>query len=124
MSGIRVVNVRDFPFEYPTPYVYVGRYMPGVFRGHPLANPFKLRRKATAADRAECLDKYRAWVLAHPRRDELLAGLLRQVRTTGLPLGCWCHPQPCHADVLAELLTQFEGTAEPAAEFVDIGGEG
>lgn len=51
---------------------------------------------------------------AHPHRDELLARLLRAVRATGLPLGCWCHPQPCHADVLTELLVQFESTAEAA----------
>ena len=97
-----VVNVRDYPLEYGQPYIYVGRYMPGRFRGHPLGNPFKVPRKATLAQRQECLEKYRAWLAEHPLRDALLEQLANKVRQTGYPLGCWCAPELCHADVLAE----------------------
>ena len=98
---VEVVNVRNFPLEAPTPYIYVGRYMPGTFRGHPLANPFKLPSKATAADRMDCLRQYEVWLDRLSNRDDLLQRLAAQVQRTGLPLGCWCKPKACHADILA-----------------------
>ena len=104
---VEVVNVRNFPLEAPTPYMYVGRYMPGIFRGHPLANPFKLPSKATAADRIDCLRQYKLWLNQLPNRDDLLHRLAAQVCKTGLPLGCWCKPKACHADILATLVSEI-----------------
>lgn len=103
---VHVVNVRSFPFECPTPYIYVGRYMPGIFAGHQLGNPFKLPKKAKQQDRVECLEKYRSWLLARPDFEEQIEILVRKVVVTGLPLGCWCAPKLCHADVLAELINE------------------
>lgn len=42
-----------------------------------------------------------AWLTAHEWRTELLA--LR-----GKSLGCWCHPDPCHAHVLVRLIDELE----------------
>jgi hypothetical protein len=76
--------------------VYVGRAM---HRGgwhldaSPFANPFHPGRDGT---RAEMVEKYRAYLLGRP---DLLAQL---PALRGRRLGCWCAPEPCHADVLAE----------------------
>jgi hypothetical protein len=63
-------------------------------RGSPLANPFRLGRDG---NREEVLAMYRDYLLCRP---DLLA-LLPEVR--GRRLGCWCLPEACHAEVIAEL---------------------
>jgi hypothetical protein len=59
------------------------------------ANPF-LRLART--DREAMVLRYRGWLDNQP---ELLAKI-RDGELTGRALGCWCAPQICHADVLAE----------------------
>jgi uncharacterized protein DUF4326 len=77
--------------------IYVGR---AVHRGgwhldrSPFASPF---RPGADGSRDEVIEKYRMWLLARP---DLLA---RLPELRGRRLGCWCAPQPCHADVLASL---------------------
>lgn len=77
--------------------VYVGRAM---HRGgwhlaaSPLANPFHLGRDGS---RVEIVAKYRDYLLARPD----LLELVRELR--GRRLGCWCVPEACHAEVIAEL---------------------
>jgi hypothetical protein len=59
------------------------------------ANPFL---REAALDRPGMVRHYRDWLDAQP-------DLLRRIdagELTGLALGCWCAPQACHADVLAE----------------------
>ncbi|MCP2170336.1 DUF4326 domain-containing protein [Goodfellowiella coeruleoviolacea] len=59
------------------------------------ANPF-VREART--DRVRMVEHYREWLADQPE-------LLRRLRAgelTGRALGCWCAPEPCHADVLAE----------------------
>ncbi|GII25853.1 DUF4326 domain-containing protein [Planosporangium mesophilum] len=77
--------------------VYVGRTMRrGGWNldGSPLASPFRPGRDGT---REQVLEAYRGWLLDRP---DLLA-LLPDLR--GRRLGCWCVPEPCHAEVIAEL---------------------
>ncbi len=57
-------------------------------------NPFVIGRDG---DRAEVIAKYREWIAEQP---ELLAAL---PELRGKRLGCWCAPEPCHGDVLADL---------------------
>jgi hypothetical protein len=93
-----VVNLkghRDDP-EYAD-VVYVGRPMHRGgwhLEGSPLASPFRPGRDGS---REEMLEKYREHLLG---REDLLA-LLPGLR--GRRLGCWCVPEPCHAQVIAEL---------------------
>ncbi|MET8878265.1 DUF4326 domain-containing protein [Nocardia sp. NPDC004604] len=68
----------------------------------PMASPF---RPGPDGTRAEVLAKYRAHLLGRP---DLLA-LLPALR--GRRLGCWCLPQPCHAEVIAEL-ADSEGVSD------------
>jgi hypothetical protein len=60
----------------------------------PFANPFVRQAKG---DRAGMVAHYREWLREHP-------SLLRRIPTelAGRALGCWCAPEACHADVLAE----------------------
>ena len=67
--------------------VYVGR--PSIW-----GNPFKVGEDGC---RTEVIAKYREYLLG---RSDLMA-LLPSLR--GRVLGCWCKPNNCHADVIAEL---------------------
>jgi hypothetical protein len=77
--------------------VYVGR---ALRRGgwdlpaSPLANPF---RPGPDGTRAEVMARYREYLLGRPELLALLPGL------RGRRLGCWCAPEPCHAQVIAGL---------------------
>ena len=70
------------------------------------ANPFKLMRKNSDGPeeanmtRSESLKRYRQHVLDSP---ELMASLHE---LKGKRLGCWCHPDKCHGDILIELLEE------------------
>jgi hypothetical protein len=63
------------------------------------ANPFEIDKPGRPRDgtREEVLAKYREYVLLAP---ELVAAL---PELRGRVLGCWCTPEACHGDVLAEL---------------------
>ena len=80
MTG--VVHCRREPFD-----IYIGR--PSRW-----GNPFKVGRDGT---REEVIAKYRTYVLSRPD----LVAVLPELQ--GKVLGCWCAPEPCHGDVLAEL---------------------
>ena len=100
MSG-RVVNLRH---EELGDAVYVGRVSPRRgLAGSAFGNPFAEGRHGT---RAEVIEKYREWIFTRP---ELLARL-HELR--GRVLACWCSPEACHADVLAELVDADETIEE------------
>lgn len=76
--------------------VYIGRGKcpkTGIYWG--FGNIFEIGRDGT---REDVIRKYRAWVYTQPH-------LLEAARRTlkGKVLGCWCSPQACHGDVLAEI---------------------
>ena len=110
MNCYRVVNVR----ASHGPCVYVGR-AGGGRRGHPLANPHKLKANATPDERAACIAKYRAWLQTLPDLAERLESLRVETNNGERPLGCWCAPLPCHADVLCEFLAAAVPTANSRA---------
>jgi hypothetical protein len=65
------------------------------------ANPF-LRQAGT--DRPGMVRRYRQWLADQP-------DLLRRIREgelTGRALGCWCAPEPCHADVLTDEVNRVQ----------------
>lgn len=99
-----VVNVRrNGPHKHLVPWLqsaglltYVGHAGPRhSWPESDFANPF-LRR--AAADRPGMVRRYRDWL--HGRA--ALLGRIEAGELTGRALGCWCAPQPCHADVLAD----------------------
>ena len=67
----------------------------------PLANPYRIGRDG---DGAEVIARYKQHLYSRP---DLMA-LARSLR--GRRLGCWCAPDPCHADVIAVVAdTEPEG---------------
>ncbi|MFJ5533270.1 DUF4326 domain-containing protein [Streptomyces sp. NPDC093261] len=105
----RVINLKgrlqDFGprLEFaPSDVVYIGRRL---VRGgwdlpqHPLFNPFQIdtAKKKHDGTRAEVMAKYREYLMARP-------DLLAQVpELRGRTLACWCAPELCHGDILAEV---------------------
>ena len=84
--------------------VYVGR--PSV-----LGNPFVIGRDGS---REQVIAHYRAWLWQQlqqadsPQR-RALEELLEQARRQPLALQCWCHPLPCHAQVIRSALLWMAG---------------
>lgn len=86
--------------------VYIGRkgivFVDGQrFPPHnsPFANPFKVGKDGT---REEVLEKFRAYMKARLQAEPDLKQQLQQLK--GKQLGCWCHPERCHGDILLELI--------------------
>ncbi len=84
--------------------VYVGRARIVYIEGHrypPVAskwaNPFKMKGRS----REEVVQQFREYITHRLQADPALREELAALK--GKLLGCWCHPEACHADVLAEL---------------------
>jgi hypothetical protein len=66
------------------------------------ANPFKVGKDGS---RQEVISKYKAYIVELLNSSpELVQELLN---LQGKNLGCWCHPQSCHGDVLLELIKEY-----------------
>ncbi len=89
--------------------VYIGRagvvFVDGARfpqRASPFCNPYKIGVDGT---RDEVIKKYRDYInerlKAEPAFKKQLAAL------KGKTLGCWCKPEPCHGEVLIELLASL-----------------
>ncbi len=65
-------------------------------------NPFKVGKDGT---REEVISKFREHMAAKLKGDPELVKEL--VAMKGKNLGCWCAPEPCHADVLLDLIKQY-----------------
>jgi hypothetical protein len=74
--------------------VYIGR---GSIWGNPYSHKEGTKAKHLVATREEAVEKYREYVLGN----KFLLSQLHKLR--GKRLGCFCAPQACHGDVLAEL---------------------
>ena len=108
-----VVHVKSGAFNNNDPtHIYVGRRN-GDYPHSIWANPFKMDTKRTVhnkdgtassevtikrdGSREEVIQKYKEWIVTQPTLVSQIPDL------KGKRLGCWCHPSPCHADVLKEL---------------------
>jgi hypothetical protein len=103
-----VVNVRKGgPHRHLVPWLaeaglltYIGRAgRRHTWPGSDWGNPFVGLR----GNRPEMVRQYREWL---PSSTGLMARL-RAGELTGRALGCWCAPEPCHGDVLAELAEEL-----------------
>lgn len=89
----RVVNVR-----YADCDVYIGRNRanqpPNIW-----GNPFHIGKDGS---RAEVIEKYRQHIQQKLQMGKITLDQLKEL--DGKRLGCWCHPLPCHGDVLIEMI--------------------
>jgi hypothetical protein len=96
-----VVNVKDLTKPWPDDVAYIGRPM----RGYPKdiwGNPFRigdLDPNGTPMDRDAVLTLYGRYLEARVKRQPDFLEPLR-----GKRLACWCSPQPCHGDIIVEML--------------------
>lgn len=97
---VRVVHVRKSLFKQGhTDCVYIGRNY-AEFTDEGWGNPFHIGPDGT---REEVLVKYRDMVDRSPK---LRARIEKELRGRDVMLGCWCKPEACHGDVLAEIANQ------------------
>ena len=68
-------------------------------RASPFYNPYKIGIDGT---RDEVIEKYRKYILEKLNSDTMFKKQLLSLK--GKTLGCWCKPEPCHGDVLLEIL--------------------
>ncbi|WP_250125520.1 DUF4326 domain-containing protein [Chroococcidiopsis sp. CCMEE 29] len=68
-----------------------------IHRPMKLHNPFCIDRDGT---REEVIQKYRDYLADHP---ELMPEI---EKCRGKILMCFCHPQPCHGDVIIQILNE------------------
>jgi len=88
-----------------------------VGRPSALGNPFVVGHDGS---RQEVIAKYRRWLWARlqepdsPQEHELRR-LLARAAAGELELLCWCHPLPCHAEVVRGVLVWLAGEEEGRA---------
>ncbi len=90
--------------------IYIGRPHPTIPGAgeHLWGNPFIIGKDGT---RGQVIEKYREWLLEQPSLVEKAKKELK-----GKVLGCWCAPQSCHGDVLAEIVNDPRKEREDADE--------
>lgn len=89
MKSTRVVHCKKEPYD-----VYIGR--PSKW-GNPFTHKSGTRAEIMVNSREEAVSRYREWIQTQPQ----LLSALHELK--GKTLGCWCAPNACHGDVLAEL---------------------
>jgi hypothetical protein len=66
------------------------------------ANPFKINKETT---RQQVLDKYKEYITNKLNENPKLITELLKLK--GKKLGCWCYPEPCHGNILLELIDKY-----------------
>jgi len=90
-------------------------YSDYVGRGHPLGNPFShLSKKSHGAKyrktRELAIFAYREWLTFQiENKNNIVVNALKDLRMRAkggevIKLGCFCHPKPCHAEVIREFI--------------------
>jgi hypothetical protein len=91
----RVINIKSKqPFD-----VYIGnriRFHPQKYPQTRWGNPYAKYLKKLGRDRV--IKMYQEYILNKPELMKLIP-----IELKGKRLGCWCKPEVCHGDVLAEL---------------------
>ena len=80
--------------------VYIGR--PSKW-----GNPFKIGASygGKTLTRETCIDAFESWLL-YSDQGQLLLKDIDELK--GKVLGCWCKPQSCHGDVLANIINSMQ----------------
>ena len=98
-----VVNIKNNNNDFD---IYIGRFNPWRrLPQSPFANPFVLNKDR---DRDDSMEMYRIWLFMQP---DLMEKARKDLR--GKVLGCWCKPELCHGDILAQVSdSEDEGQVE------------
>ena len=91
-----VLNFYHLSKVIPDNAVYIGRAMPQFgLKQSKFANPFKLSKEEP---RGATIERYRVWLWGQIRSGKITIEDLLALE--GRDLVCFCHPQPCHGDVI------------------------
>lgn len=71
-------------------------------KSSPFYNPSKIGKHG---NRDQVIEKYKNYILKKLEQSQELMNLLKSMK--GKKLGCWCHPEKCHGDVLLELINKY-----------------
>lgn len=82
-----VVHCKRAPYD-----IYIGR---GSKWGNPFSHKHGTQALSITKTRADAIQAYKSYLLTSPK---LIAAL---PELKGKILGCWCHPKPCHGEILA-----------------------
>lgn len=112
--NVKVANLRTLGFEsfeewlgQPTS-IYIGRrvaYVKGTFNSQ-WANPFTLKEY----ERGEALGLYENHL--RERLEDLPSTKLEILRMEGKQLGCWCHPEECHGDIIVKVFEELKASKD------------
>jgi len=67
------------------------------------ANPFKVGKDG---NRKEVLQKYKEYLHQQLEEDKITHEDIKSLKDKNL--GCWCHPEECHGDVLLEIIQNLD----------------
>ena len=121
---LRVVNIYTMPKDgSPAARVYIGR--PG--KGQPgsiLANPFRLKLKAgqpgAEEEREKCLRDYMVWLRREWGGNKKVRAEIERIADLSeagdVELVCFCHPRPCHGDVILKAVEGVLRHRSPGSE--------
>jgi len=65
-------------------------------------NPFKING---ANSRNDVIQQYEQYIIKKIEKENLVHELLKLKNKN---LGCWCHPEKCHGDVLIKLIKKYD----------------
>ena len=71
-------------------------------KSSPFCNIFKIGKDGS---RKEVISKYKNYILNKLENNQKLKEELFLMKNKNL--GCWCHPEPCHGDVLLEIINEL-----------------
>jgi RNA recognition motif-containing protein len=96
-ADIVTVTIPQTTHKPRTQVVHCKKSNYDVYIGRPSdwGNPFVIGKDG---DRADVIRKYRNWIMRQP---DLLARVKKELQ--GQRIACWCKPEACHGDVLAEI---------------------
>lgn len=99
--------------------VYVGRGADSIF-GNPFSHKQGTKAEIVVESRQAAVQAYRDWLAGTAWQDvepERRQAILRAIPSLkGKVLGCWCAPEACHGDVLAELANGKSAKALPTCK--------
>lgn len=106
-----VINLHKHPTlkslsqrDWPDDFVYIGR--PGRGFTGDFGNPVKINEECPVCGNrhirpASTLECYRIWLEREVRENQEFREKVCQL--AGKTLVCFCHPRPCHGDILEEI---------------------
>jgi hypothetical protein len=83
--------------------IYIGRYSSKLKLSESIFhNPYHIGKDG---DRFEVIEKYKKYFYERLVSDHSFYLAVRSLK--GKTLGCYCKPQPCHGDIIAEYLNDI-----------------